>query len=325
VTQRELDQSGSITAAFEDKLLLTVHDRAYARFANAAAQVKVGESYVLYRTERPVRHPVTGDLFGYKSSIIGAARVVAIEPKAVTVEITQAFEPIERGALVGPWVDRLVKHVQRRPNQRQLAGFIIASQQDLVSEIGEHHVVFVDKGRADGRQCRMRAGEQGLQHRSRTGIPERHLVPQRRPPREEALYLPSAIHRAQVFGNGGNPVAFFNPQLTGIGDFKSTHRLGPQNREDGDLVNQGGCFLSADGRHPLPEHILAVADSQVSPRLTGLFGFVFDGDIQSSAHQVTQQFPTPPVQPHCGKPEVRAGDQSCGDEEESGSGKIPGD
>ncbi|HET9595389.1 MAG TPA: LysM domain-containing protein, partial [Anaeromyxobacteraceae bacterium] len=149
VTRGELEQSGSITAAFEDKLFLTIHDRAYARFAKAGT-VKAGETYVLYKTDHPVKHPKTGELFGYKSTIIGSARVVATDDKAVTIQITQAFDPIERGTLVAPWHEKILKQVQRRPNARGIDGFIIAAQQDLVSEIGEHHVVFVDKGRQDG-------------------------------------------------------------------------------------------------------------------------------------------------------------------------------
>jgi LysM domain len=149
VTQREVDESGTITAAFEEKLLLSIYDRAYARFTEPA-KVKPGATYLLYRTERPVRHPVSGELFGFKSTIIGTAKVVAVDARVATVEIAQAFEPIERGALIGPWTDMVVKQVRRRANGRQLSGFIIAAQQDLVSEIGEHHVVFVDKGRADG-------------------------------------------------------------------------------------------------------------------------------------------------------------------------------
>jgi len=149
VTRGELEQSGTITAAFEDKLLLTIHDRAYAKFAKAGS-VKPGETYVLYRTDHPVRHPKTGELFGYKSTIIGSARVVATDDTAVTIQVAQAFDPIERGTLVAPWHEKILKQVQRRPNARGMDGFIIAAQQDLVSEIGEHHVVFVDKGRQDG-------------------------------------------------------------------------------------------------------------------------------------------------------------------------------
>jgi hypothetical protein len=149
VTQREIDASGTLAAAFEEKLLLTTYDRAYVRFADLS-QVKPGARYVLYRTDRAVVHPVTGQPFGFKSTVLGAARVVAVDSKVATVEITQAFEPIERGALVGAWTDGAVRQVRARPNRQELDGVIIASQQDLVSEIGEHHLVFVDRGRDDG-------------------------------------------------------------------------------------------------------------------------------------------------------------------------------
>jgi hypothetical protein len=149
VTPRELEESGTITAAFEDKLLLSIDDRAYAKFASAAP-VKRGETYVLYRTERPVRHPETGELFGYQSVILGAGKVVAVDDKAVTLQIAQAFEPIERGALLAPFTQKFVKQVQRRPNQHDVTGVIVATQQQLISEIGEHHMVFLDKGRQDG-------------------------------------------------------------------------------------------------------------------------------------------------------------------------------
>jgi hypothetical protein len=149
VTPRELQESGTIVASFEEKLLLSLHDRAYVRFTEKA-KVKTGESYIIYKTERPVRHPVTGELFGYQTTIIGGAKVVAVDDKAVTVDVSNAFEPIERGALVGLRMDKIVKQVQRRPNQHRMDGYIIAAQQEVISEIGEHHVVFVDKGRADG-------------------------------------------------------------------------------------------------------------------------------------------------------------------------------
>jgi hypothetical protein len=149
VTPSELAESGVLHAAFEEKLLLSLHDRAYVRFAQPA-RVKVGETYVLYKTVRPVKHPVTGELFGYQSTILGSAKVVAVDQRAVTVVIGQAFDPIERGALLAPWQGKIVKQVQRRPNQRALAGVILAAQQDVLTELGEHHVVFVDKGRTDG-------------------------------------------------------------------------------------------------------------------------------------------------------------------------------
>jgi hypothetical protein len=149
VTPRELAESGSIRAAFEEKLMLSSLDRAYADFGDPAA-VKVGESYVVYRTERPIYHPETNELFGYQSEILGTAKVVAVDDHAATLVIGQTLQPIERGALLGPWTQKLFRPVDRRPNQRSVKGRIIAAQVDVVTQMGEHHVVFLDKGEQDG-------------------------------------------------------------------------------------------------------------------------------------------------------------------------------
>jgi hypothetical protein len=149
VTPRELAESGSIRAAFEEKLMLSSLDRAYADFERPA-DVKVGESYVVYRTERPIYHPETGELFGYQSEILGTAKVVAVDDRAATLVIGQTLNPIERGAMLGPWAQKLFRPVDRRPNQRAVEGRIIAEQVDVVTQVGEHHVVFLDKGEQDG-------------------------------------------------------------------------------------------------------------------------------------------------------------------------------
>jgi hypothetical protein len=149
VTPRELAESGAISAAFEEKLMLSSQDRAYAKFRNAA-EVKPGETYVVYKTERAIHHPVTKELWGYQSTVLGSARVVAVDDKAATLVIADSFDPIERGALLGPWTQKLYRPVGRRPNRQALDGRIIASQADVITMVGEHHVVFVDRGQKDG-------------------------------------------------------------------------------------------------------------------------------------------------------------------------------
>jgi hypothetical protein len=149
VTPRELAESGAIRAAFEEKIMLSSDDRAYARF-QSATEVKPGETYVVYKTERAIYHPVTKELFGYQSSVLGAAKVVAVDDKAATVIIVQSYEPIERGAMLGPWTDKVYRPVARKANRHALEGRIIATQADVITMVGEHHVVFVDRGEADG-------------------------------------------------------------------------------------------------------------------------------------------------------------------------------
>jgi len=149
VTVRELEESGVVDSAFEDKLLLSVQDRLYAKFKDPAVP-RVGQSYTIFRTVRPVEHPRTKERVGYQTAIIGTARAVAKDDKATTVLVTSASEAIERGDYVGPVAERLLRMVPRRPNQKKLEGQILSAERPATWLAAEHNVVFVDKGRADG-------------------------------------------------------------------------------------------------------------------------------------------------------------------------------
>jgi len=170
VTPRELAESGEITAAFEERAMLATLDRAYAKFEKPA-EVKVGETYIIYKTKGAIRHPAAKDekeIFGYQSQIIGAAKIVAVEDKAATLIITQAMEPIERGALLGPWSQKFYRPVDRRPNKKAVAGQIIGTQYEVVTQYGENHMVFLDRGEKDGVEegnvfTVLRSGEQYAQ------------------------------------------------------------------------------------------------------------------------------------------------------------------
>jgi len=149
VTPRELEESGSIRAAFEEKTMLSSRDRAYATFRSGGA-VKVGETYSIFRTLRPVKHPVTGEMIGYQSVILGSAKVVAVDDKAATITIGASYDPIERGDMLGPWAQKTYRAVPARPNGKHLRGYILTSPVEILTQLAEHQVVFVDKGKVDG-------------------------------------------------------------------------------------------------------------------------------------------------------------------------------
>jgi hypothetical protein len=149
VTPSQLQESGSIVAAFEEKLMLSTSDRAYARFKGEPPS-RLGETYVVYETVRKIHHPLSGDLLGYQTRILGNATVVARDPKAVTLVIGQTLEPIERGALLGPWTEKLLRPVQPRPATKDLDGRIVGTRLEVVTQIAEQSVVFLDRGKADG-------------------------------------------------------------------------------------------------------------------------------------------------------------------------------
>ena len=149
VTRRVLEDSGTISAAFEEKALLSSGDKIYARFRNPAP-VKIGETYAIFRNEGPVIHPVTHELFGYKTLVLGNARVTALDDRAATLIVQASYDPIERGDLLGPWTSQLIKPVVSRPNQASLDGVVIALHPNVLTGVAEYNVVYVDKGREDG-------------------------------------------------------------------------------------------------------------------------------------------------------------------------------
>jgi len=150
VTSRQLQEAGSVVAAFEAKMLLTAGDKIYGRFHDAS-QVKVGQKYSIYRTEGPVKHPVTGETYGFKTVILGSARVTAVDPStSTTLVITAATNWVERGDCLGPPTEHALRPVFVRPNAAAVDGYIIGVQPSIVTGAHEYNVVYLDKGKANG-------------------------------------------------------------------------------------------------------------------------------------------------------------------------------
>lgn len=149
VTPSQLEESGTIVAAFEEKLMLSSLDRAYAHFKGEPPS-KLGETYIVYQTVREIFHPLSGELLGYQTLILGSAVVVAKDEKAVTLVIGTSLAPIERGALLGPWIDQPYRPVKARAATMDLDARIVGARTEVVTQIAEQNVVFIDKGKADG-------------------------------------------------------------------------------------------------------------------------------------------------------------------------------
>jgi len=150
VTTDQLEASGKVVAAFEEKMILTTGDRIYGRFQDPGA-VKVGQKFSVYRIEGRIIHPVTNRVFGWKTVILGTARVTAVESgKASSLVITYVNDGIERGDLIGPAVEQAMKPLFVRPNRSALDGYIIGVQPAIVTGAAEFNVVYLDRGKADG-------------------------------------------------------------------------------------------------------------------------------------------------------------------------------
>lgn len=151
VTPRELEESGVIASSFSEPTMLSFPDKVYVKFKNRT-EAKVGDRYVIYRTQNEVRHPTKGGRYGYVTRFLGVMRIVAVGEKVATGQIGETWDEVNRGDLVGPFGERLAENVAARPNERELDGRLIGTLVPELSLVGEHHFVIIDKGSAEGVQ-----------------------------------------------------------------------------------------------------------------------------------------------------------------------------
>lgn len=150
VTQKELDEAGRITGSFEEKEMLSFPDRAYVKFKNAS-DARMGDKYLVFRTEKQaVKHPLTGKKLGYMTHILGTMKVVAMNEKTVTTQVMDSREDILRGHLVGPAGEALERQVVAKPNTKAMEAVVITALVPYLSIVGEHHIIVIDRGVADG-------------------------------------------------------------------------------------------------------------------------------------------------------------------------------
>lgn len=148
----ELRQSGIISGAPEDQMLLGPFDELYIQF-DEGQRVRVGQEYSVFREVREVLPPGETDqdaAVGRLVRIYGAARIESYDRNRglARARITESLDPIERGFRVGP-IGRRFEVVPPRRNERDVSSQIVAVLHNL-QLAGNHQIVFLDRGRGDG-------------------------------------------------------------------------------------------------------------------------------------------------------------------------------
>ena len=152
VTRKEMQETGRLTNAKPDKILLSVGDDVFVHFKDSDQRPAKGERLILFRTEGEVEDPDEGDHMGYLTRITGIARVIRVKEDQSLAEarITNAFAEIERGQGVvkleeEPWVA-----LNEVPSQVKVEGKVLAVRNTASTFAGDNEVVFIDKGTQDG-------------------------------------------------------------------------------------------------------------------------------------------------------------------------------
>ncbi len=147
IAKNELRNSGKVANSPEEKTMLSQYDLIYIEPKDINT-FSIGQVYQIFRQHGEVEHPHTGDDIGYKIQVLGQAVIKRITDKVVTAQITENYDPVERGDLVRPWKSP-VKDIRPRRNKVTLQGYVVDSLIDHAI-MAEHQIVFLDKGIGQG-------------------------------------------------------------------------------------------------------------------------------------------------------------------------------
>ncbi|MDY7224793.1 LysM peptidoglycan-binding domain-containing protein [Hyalangium rubrum] len=150
VTSKEVDEAGKIDSSFSEAEMMSFPDTVYVRFKRKI-EAKVGERFLVFRTVQEVKHPTKqNSRVGYLTELAGTLRVLNVSDKYVTAQITETWQPIVRGDLVGPYGERLMDRIAVKPNTKELKGNVVIPMVPYLTMTGEHSMLIVDKGSSEG-------------------------------------------------------------------------------------------------------------------------------------------------------------------------------
>ena len=157
-------KSGSFGRIFkveDDKWLISQGDLVYIE--PETGTLEIGSRYTLFRTLKPVKDRKTKEMIGYQHYLVGIVEITAIKDDFCLGEIYRSFESIKVD-------DQLMNYIPADPqialteSVKGLKGRIISAREGE-KLIGDHMLVFLDKGSDDG----VERGQRYLIYEERTG------------------------------------------------------------------------------------------------------------------------------------------------------------
>lgn len=148
VSRAAMEQSGRVVNSSSESVLLSDYDRLYIE----GQGIEQGARLAVYRATREIVHPITGESYGFAIEIVGAVDIVEVGDAVATGRVARAYASIGRGDRVGPFPDGFTRRVRRVPNQATVKGYVLETVGAVLGPVGEHHLVYVDRGRNHGVQ-----------------------------------------------------------------------------------------------------------------------------------------------------------------------------
>jgi hypothetical protein len=148
ISKEELDKAAYIISSVDDHLINSTNDKIYVRKLNTS----IGNGrYQIFKPDKALHDPVTGELLGYQSLHAGEAKLLVAGDPA-TLQVTSADREILRNDKVIP-IDNtnFERDYFPGPPYAYLNGRVIALL-DAISQIGRYQTIAINLGERDGLQ-----------------------------------------------------------------------------------------------------------------------------------------------------------------------------
>jgi hypothetical protein len=149
IEEGKLEKAGSVVNSPEPKRYLAERDKVYIKLKDHD-EARAGQRFSVFRVVNDVVHPESGEIIGRKIQVHGIVVITRVHKKVATAIIDRSFNEIERGMFVVPALEHY-HVVAPKQNLIDLKGTIVDSLRDFF-EIGQFHVIFIDRGAKDGVQ-----------------------------------------------------------------------------------------------------------------------------------------------------------------------------
>jgi LysM repeat protein len=112
--------------------------------------VNIGDEYIMFNPLNKVKHPVTGSKYGKLIKIDGILRITAKDkPGMYTARITLSFDVSGKGTMLKPYEEPTLIYDTPQTKTKDISGYILEVM-DGRTLTGQHDIVYLDKGSADG-------------------------------------------------------------------------------------------------------------------------------------------------------------------------------
>jgi len=175
--QERIEPWGRIFDVKAKRIQLAKGDTVYVRMYKE--DIKPGDLFTVYNTSNPIKHPVSGEEFGYIHSFKGMLKIEKPQEDYYVAKINESFTVIYKDDLLIPY-EPVSSCILPVPCPDTFTAHIVASKDNL-SLLGLHFVVYIDAGHNMG----VRRGQ------IFEAIEERQSIPD--PRSEETVNLPPTI------------------------------------------------------------------------------------------------------------------------------------